>query len=389
MAALRQLRLNLEQQAPDPEHVPTPPLTGSFTWDHANKAFEEVYAPDLIYPVIAKHANAVRRIGQRLTGYIEAQERHDFTVGWSPVGVFDLRQRDHGLTFSVTVDADGAVGSTSGASIYAPAPALDQLLGEAIEESSIICAQSRHPEPITPGDYTVILHPAAVSDLLNTTLYYGLFDQRKIDEGRTFLSRHKASLQFPAELRLEHSTSLATPTGYYCDGSLNARLLPSQDLSLIAGGTVCGFYVSPYWAQQQGSKATCTPADAPPLVLRATEKSALTNNYQQLQDLISQTERGIYVANLWYLRMVSEMDGIITGMTRDGLFEIRDGKLMRPLINMRWHDNPLRMLSAVSGMTASQRLFGLSRLAGRNRTMLTSAPALRIENFHFSSVSKF
>jgi predicted Zn-dependent protease len=87
--------------------------------------------------------------------------------------------------------------------------------------------------------------------------------------------------------------------------------------------------------------------------------------------------------------MVAEMDGTLTGMTRDGVFAIENGKLAGPLRNMRWHDNPFRMLGAVTGMSDARILFGRARLAGHARAGLSCLPALRMDGFHISSVTKF
>ena len=45
---------------------------------------------------------------------------------------------------------------------------------------------------------------------------------------------------------------------------------------------------------------------------------------------------GIYVTRLHYLGVVSPREGVITGMTRDGTFRIRDGKVAEPLVNLRF-----------------------------------------------------
>ena len=44
---------------------------------------------------------------------------------------------------------------------------------------------------------------------------------------------------------------------------------------------------------------------------------------------------GIHVTRLHYLNVVNPRDGVITGMTRDGTFRIRDGKAAEPLVNLR------------------------------------------------------
>ncbi len=109
-----------------------------------------------------------------------------------------------------------------------------------------------------------------------------------------------------------------------------------------------------------------------------------------LEALIASAERGVYVADTWYLRMVAEMEGAITGMTRDGVYEIKDGKLSCALLNMRWHENPFRVLLATDAATQEQLLLGRTRLSGKSRmASLTATPAVRVGGFHFSSVTKF
>jgi predicted Zn-dependent protease len=38
------------------------------------------------------------------------------------------------------------------------------------------------------------------------------------------------------------------------------------------------------------------------------------------------TKRGILVRRLWYIRFVDQKTLVLTGMTRDGVFMIRDGR---------------------------------------------------------------
>jgi predicted Zn-dependent protease len=160
-------------------------------------------------------------------------------------------------------------------------------------------------------------------------------------------------------------------------------------VQIIRDGRISELYRTPFWAAKLGLPETFTAASGPPLSLRAMPGSPLAGKHRTLQDLIASTERGVYVANMWYLRLVTEMDGVLTGMTRDGLFEIKDGKITRPLVNMRWHDNLITALSRVSGMTDERQLSGRPRLAGGSRGACMAVPALRIENFHFSSATKF
>jgi predicted Zn-dependent protease len=103
---------------------------------------------------------------------------------------------------------------------------------------------------------------------------------------------------------------------------------------------------------------------------------------QSLEDLIAGTERGILVSNFWYIRTVNPTDLTLTGMTRDGTFLIENGRLSTGLVNFRWHDSPLRALAHVDGFTAPA-----DAVSNENWKMLL--PAVKLPDFHFSSVTRF
>ena len=54
---------------------------------------------------------------------------------------------------------------------------------------------------------------------------------------------------------------------------------------------------------------------------------------EELAELVGD---GIYVTRLHYLGIVDPRGGVLTGMTRDGTFRIRDGKIAEPLVNLRF-----------------------------------------------------
>ena len=60
---------------------------------------------------------------------------------------------------------------------------------------------------------------------------------------------------------------------------------------------------------------------------------------------------GIYVTRLHYLGVVNPREGVITGMTRDGTFRIRDGKVAEPLVNLRFTVSMPDLLADVPGLT--------------------------------------
>lgn len=390
-ALSRQLLSTLKSQSENKEYCAPKRSSGSFRWDVAKDDFESAYSPEILYPVIEKYAAKVRKHGLRLTGYIECEEKKSHSYYLDAQNSMDLAAHDHGMSFSITIDNErtGAVGSTQRAAVKITRAGFDQLFSEAVDDALNIALTSEAPAEIAPGDYTVILHPACVNDIVLTSLMYGMFDQRKIDEGRTWLSKTRESLRFAEGFYLHQDLSIDLPGFSYRDSPFNRDGVECESIRLIDDARVTGTHVSRYWAKQTGLNETFSAWDGPPLICGAKSGSPLAGNYKTLNDLIAGTENGIYICNTWYLRMVAEMEGVITGMTRDGIFEIRDGKILRPVKNMRWHDNPFRILSAIDAVTDSGMAFGRSRLAGRSRLPLSWMPAARVQNFHFSSATKF
>jgi predicted Zn-dependent protease len=101
-----------------------------------------------------------------------------------------------------------------------------------------------------------------------------------------------------------------------------------------------------------------------------------------LDDLIASTQRGVLITSLWYIRFVDPKTLLLTGLTRDGVFWIQNGKIAHPVSNFRWNDSPIRVLKNVEAMTAS------ARTSPREGTATNIwVPALRVKEFELSSVS--
>jgi predicted Zn-dependent protease len=82
-------------------------------------------------------------------------------------------------------------------------------------------------------------------------------------------------------------------------------------------------------------------------------------------ELMAPIERGLYVTRLWYLNVVHQKSTQVTGTTRDGTFLIEDGRIGRPLRDVRFTDSILRLLEATEALTATQRLVSEADFYGR------------------------
>jgi predicted Zn-dependent protease len=100
-----------------------------------------------------------------------------------------------------------------------------------------------------------------------------------------------------------------------------------------------------------------------------------------LEDLIAQTERALLVTRFWYIRAVNPREGLVTGLTRDGVWLVEKGKVVHPVNNFRFNDGPIRLLQHAEAMSASV-VVG----SGESFTSMV-LPAIRASEFLFTSKS--
>jgi PmbA protein len=99
--------------------------------------------------------------------------------------------------------------------------------------------------------------------------------------------------------------------------------------------------------------------------------------------LIASVDRGIYVTNDWYLRYQNFQTGDFSAIPRDAMFSIKDGKLDKPIKELRISDNVLRMLSSLQGMTKERKWIKWWEVE-----VPTLCPAALIEGVRFTKSSQ-
>jgi predicted Zn-dependent protease len=147
--------------------------------------------------------------------------------------------------------------------------------------------------------------------------------------------------------------------------------LPSRKVTWIDGGKFVNLNYDRFTAKKHGKEPTPEVSN---LVMQGGEES--------LDRLIAGTERGILVTHFWYVRFVDPMTMLLTGMTRDGLFAIEDGKVKGGLKNFRWNMSTVDMLANIQGMTVAQP-------ASDVETSLMILPSLKVSDWNFTSSTAF
>jgi predicted Zn-dependent protease len=117
----------------------------------------------------------------------------------------------------------------------------------------------------------------------------------------------------------------------------------------------------------------------------AADNLVMTGGSADLGAMIAATERGLLLTTLWYIREVDPTTLLLTGLTRDGVYLIENGRVTAAVNNFRFNESPLDLLRRATAAGLSE--LTLPREWGDWATR-AAMPSLRIPDFHMSSVSE-
>ncbi|HMJ33410.1 MAG TPA: metallopeptidase TldD-related protein [Baekduia sp.] len=236
------------------------------------------------------------------------------------------------------------------------------------------------PTVLPPGEYPVVLDADAVGGLLE---FLGslAFNGQAHAEGRGALEGRLGTRVAAPAINLSDSPRYArtlprafdfegvpkAPIPLIQDGVAHRVVHDTRSAALAGGGArSTGHAITP-----GGDHHGPTPTN---LVL-------VGGGAADVAELAAPVERGIYVTRLWYLNVVHPQQTLLTGTTRDGTFLIEDGRIARPLRDVRFTDSVLRLLETTEALSATPRLTSEGEYYGRRFAWGTVAPALRAQGF--------
>lgn len=227
---------------------------------------------------------------------------------------------------------------------------------------------------IDPGVYTVILEPQAVADLLGG---FGFgFNARTAEEGRSAFSSPGGKTKLGEKIFDEKITIYSDPWHPELPGSQSAQAgIPAQRLVMVENGVLKNLNYNRFWAKQKGVDPTPGPVNT----IMETNGSTTT-----IEDMIKSTERGILVGRFWYIRSTDPRTASSTGLTRDGVWWIENGKIAYPLQNFRFNQSTVKML-APGNVLAVGKPERVGSSEGGGGSLL---PALKLKEFNFTSQSE-
>ncbi len=324
------------------------------------------YTPEDRAESVSKVVKAASKIGAHAAGSLST-ESSEFAIANS-LGIFAYNTGTQS-TMTTVITADTGFGYANRIS-----PDVMKINPEEVgEEAASTADRSKNPVSIEPGEYDVVLTPYCVEDMLSYLSWLG-FSALAVQEGRSFMAG-----KFGQKVMGDNIT--------IWDDGLDPRTLvrpfdgegyPKQKVDLIVNGVANAVVYDSYTANKEGKENTGHAVGGSGTHGPFATNLFLAPGKATIEEMITSTKRGIFVTRFNYTNVVHPLLVIFTGMTRDGTFLIEDGKITKPVKNLRFTESILNALSNVEMIGKDLVLQGMA-----------TVPALKIKNFRFTGATEF
>jgi predicted Zn-dependent protease len=278
--------------------------------------------------------------------------------------------RSTGVSFTTTVRTPDGTGSG-----WAGAGENDWSrlrLGEVGARAIQKAEASRNPRAVEPGEWTVILEPTAVANLLELMMFN--LGARPADEGRSFFSKQGGGNKIGEKFLDERVSIVTDPADPLVPSApFDFEGLPSRRTTWVENGVLREMYYDRFWAQMNHRAPNTFP-----------QGYTMRGGDIGVDDMIRSTDRGLLVTRLWYIRSVDPRTILYTGLTRDGTFLIENGRITTAVKNLRWNESPIFLLNNIEQMSPPVRVnSGEDGEEGAS----VMVPAIKARDFTFTSLS--
>jgi predicted Zn-dependent protease len=198
------------------------------------------------------------------------------------------------------------------------------------------------------------------------------------DEGRSPFSAPGGKSRLGEKIFDERINLYSDPLRPELPGSQSAQDgLSAQKIHLVRNGVLENLVYSRFWAQRKEKQATPGPVNS---ILESSTPSS------SLEEMIKAADRTLLVSRFWYIRPVDPRTAGYTGLTRDGLWYIENGKIQQPVRNFRFNQSIMQMLAPgnVEMIGVPERVAS----SGGDGDDASLLPALKLKQFNFTSQSE-
>ncbi len=314
-------RALLVTSAPDPEYMS--PVAENQKYPIIYQAWDEYTAECHATPrmkAVGKVIDAAEQNGLIAAGICSMKSRK-IAIATSTGNITSHRSTaaelsftmDKGLASSYTEISETAWGDL----------AIDSEIATVVDQT----LSNENATEVEPGEYKIILEPEATWNLLMFLPW--IMNARSADQGTSVFSGMEGKKMAGDNFGLSSSLLGGRPGAPF-----NEEGLPSEDVVWFENGVLKNLPCDRFTAQKTNRSPLFIPNT---LDMNGGEGS--------VQDLISEVDKGILIRRFWYIRFVDQKTLKLTGMTRDGVFLVENGKIVKPLKDFRWNWRPLELFS--------------------------------------------
>ncbi len=223
---------------------------------------------------------------------------------------------------------------------------------EALLESAWgTCRLNRHPQSIPVGKYDVLLEPEAVAEILEWMGTIG-FGAKQLQERTSFLTGRLGEKIMDRKISIFDDGS--DPAGLAVPFDLEG--VPKQRVPLIDKGRAIGVVYDSHYAKLVHRRSTghALPYDEfeGPLPTNLVMEGGSTPRAQLLKKL----GRGLWIRRFHYVNgLLDTHEALMTGLTRDGTFLVKNGKVAGAVKNLRFTQSMLEAFSKVAALSKERR----------------------------------
>jgi len=229
---------------------------------------------------------------------------------------------------------------------------------------------SQNPIALEDEQYTVILESAAVGQLLLLLAFMG-FGCKTFYQKRSFMARSLGEKIAGDNFTVYESAD---------DPDFNYRPfdyegVKRKKVDIIRDGIAKGVVYNSYYANLMDTISTGHALPPNNGYGPYPKTMVVEPGNSSIPEMISSTERGVYITHFWYLNFLNPMRTMVTGTTIDGTYLIENGAISKPIKNMRTNQSILDAFSNIEMLTRDRIIYP-------QYSVLMKVPGMKINNFN-------
>ncbi len=230
------------------------------------------------------------------------------------------------------------------------------------------CITSKNAKVIEPGRYTAILEPQAVHDLLFPAIQ--ALDRYAAESVRTAYTQSPGLSKIGQQLLDSRITVTTDPMDPGCGYMpFNTEGEAYQPTTWFRDGVLTELAYDTMYALAQLGRPLPRPN---PYAYR------MSGGEMTLDEMIASTQRGLLVTRLSDVEVIDATRLSCSGITRDGVWYIKDGAVQYPVKNFRFTESPLQAFNNVESLGVPQRVFARYPAV---------VPPVKVRDFGFTSLA--